>query len=93
MADEPEEIFARLRELDTKRTEGVWKLWGMQVASDYDGTSNIDTATMVAQTYQTVNGAPRTFDADLICSLVNNAPWLLELAEEAWAARKENGRA
>ena len=31
-------------------TQGAWKLWGMDVLADRDGTSNVNTAQMVAYT-------------------------------------------
>jgi hypothetical protein len=44
-------------------TPGHWKLWGMSVMADQDGTSNVATAVPVAQTAMVVDGRPRTFDA------------------------------
>lgn len=77
-----EEVLARLKDLSKKRTPGDWKLWGMSVFSDQDGSGDVDHAQIVASTYlRDENGAPRTFDADLICTLVYNMPWLLEAAE------------
>lgn len=63
-------ITARLddaEELARKATPGVWKLWGMSVMADQDGTSNVETCTDVAHTVMAdVNNKPRTFDAQHI---------------------------
>lgn len=69
-----------LDQLDAAReaaTAGRWKLWGMDVMADQDGTSNVDTATPVAHTsYRDENGKPRTFDAHLICDMHAALPLL-----------------
>ena len=45
-------------------TQGKWKLWGMTVMADQDGTGNVDTAVGVANTYgHDERGAPRTWNA------------------------------
>lgn len=60
-------LTARLDELEaTARaaSPGSWKLWGMTVMADQDGSGNVDHAVGVAQAlYRDVNGKPRTFDA------------------------------
>jgi hypothetical protein len=59
----------RLDEIEARiagATPGVWKLWGMAVMADQDGTGNVDTAVDVATTHMRVDGKPRTFDAQLI---------------------------
>lgn len=60
-------ITARLDEVEEqarKATPGVWKLWGMSVLADQDGTSNADTCTDVAHTVMIDDeGKPRTFNA------------------------------
>lgn len=61
------------QELLGKVTSGRWKLWGMSVLADQDGTSNVDHAVPVANTFMLVNGKPRTFDADLIAETRNEA--------------------
>lgn len=59
--------FDGLREAASQATPGRWKLWGMSVMADQDGTSNVDTAVHVASThYRDENGKPRTWDADWI---------------------------
>jgi hypothetical protein len=60
-------ITARLDEVEEqarKATPGVWKLWGMSVMADQDGTSNVTTCTDVAHTVMIDDaGKPRTFNA------------------------------
>lgn len=59
-----------LRERAANTTPGVWKLWGMTVMADEDGTSNVDTAVGVANTlYRDEHGKPRTWDADYIAAM------------------------
>lgn len=62
-------LLARIaedKEAARKATPGRWKLWAMSVLADQDGTSNVDTAVLVADTYGGVNGHPRTFNASHI---------------------------
>lgn len=63
-------INARLDDVEEqarKATPGVWKLWGMSVMADQDGTSNAETCTDVAHTVMLDDeGKPRTFDAQHI---------------------------
>ena len=69
-------------------TGGVWKLWGMDVLADQDGTSNVDTAVPVAHTsYRDENGKPRTWDADLICEMHAALPDLIADARKLRALR------
>jgi hypothetical protein len=96
------DIRDRLRQLTEAHaaaTPGVWKLWGMSVMADQDGTSNVDTAVTVAHTsYRDEHGKPRTFDASFICDAHRDVPWLvaaltavLDLADEheMWAATNQ----
>jgi len=54
---------------DTERaTQGRWKLWGMQVLADQDGTSNVDTAIPVCHTYSVEYERLCTFNAAHIAS-------------------------
>jgi hypothetical protein len=63
-------ITARLDEVEEqarKATPGVWKLWGMSVLADQDGTSNVNKCTDVAHTVMIDDaGKPRTFNAQHI---------------------------
>lgn len=63
-------ITARLDEVEEqaqRATPGVWKLWGMSVMADQDGTSNAETAIDVAHTVMIDDdGKPRTFNAQHI---------------------------
>lgn len=47
-------------------TQGSWKLWGMSVLADQDGTSNVETAVPVAR-LDAVNGQLRTFNGSFMC--------------------------
>lgn len=70
----------RLDSLDSMRdkaTPGVWKIWGMEVMADQKGTSNVDDAVPVAQTYcRNADGSPRTFDAQFIIEAHREVPVL-----------------
>jgi Family of unknown function (DUF6221) len=44
-------------------TQGNWKLWAMAVLADQDGTSNVDTAVLVANTFSMEHDKPLTFNA------------------------------
>ncbi|HEY9367020.1 hypothetical protein [Streptomyces sp.] len=57
----------RLNELVAKATPGRWKLWGMEVLADIDGTSNVDTALPVARTSH--EAGLRTFNATYIAAM------------------------
>ncbi len=46
-----------------KATQGVWKLWGMDVYADMIGDSNLETATLVADVQSSVPGQLRTWNA------------------------------
>lgn len=71
----------RLRAVAEAATPGVWKLWGMTVMADQDGTSNVDTAVGVAHTlYRDENDKPRTFDAEHIAAF--DPPTVLALLGE-----------
>lgn len=60
-----------------KTTPGRWKLWGMDVYADQDGTSNVDTAVRVADTYfRSADGRPRTNDATFIAAAREDVPVL-----------------
>lgn len=62
---------AEMRAKAEKATPGRWKLWGMAVMADQDGTSNVDTAVPVCATYSTdaESGRLRTYDADHIAGM------------------------
>lgn len=78
------EVLERLRFLDAHRTPGVWKIWGMTVMADQDGSNNVGNAVLVARTALANEfGSPRTFDADLIATVVRFLPQLLDAAEDA----------
>lgn len=73
---------AALRALHGKTTPGVWKLWGMTVMADQDGTSNFDTAASVAQTYfRDEHDKPRTWDAEFTARMHRELPDLLDEVE------------
>ena len=55
------------RRLLAQITPGVWKLWGMDVMTDRDGTSNVDTAGLIARTADPDRGL-RTFNASFIAA-------------------------
>jgi hypothetical protein len=76
----------RLERLLSERTAGVWKLCGMDVMADQDGTSNQATAKLVARTFDPDRPKMRTFDASLICDLVRLAPALIACARARPAA-------
>lgn len=69
-------------------TPGRWKLWGMTVMADQDGTSNVNTAVDVAATfYRDEHGKPRTWDATHIASwhpavALAVADWLASVARD-----------
>ena len=65
--DRYDEIEDRAR----KATQGKWKLWGMLVMADQDGTSNVNTTAEVAHTYSHPAMPPRTWNATHI---VHNDP-------------------
>lgn len=58
--------IARRRALAEAATQGRWKLWGMAVMADQDGTSNVDTALPVACTEDV--RALRTWNAEHIAA-------------------------
>lgn len=76
----------RLRDLLDKATPGAWKLWGMTVMADQDGTSDYETAVPVAQTwFRDEHDKPRTWDASLIAESHNLLPALLDALAAAEA--------
>jgi hypothetical protein len=73
-------------------TPGKWKLWGMQVRADIDGTSKLDTSLPVARTSH--EAGLRTFNATYIATMHPEvgkalADWL---RSEAFAVRGGEGR-
>lgn len=70
-----------LRRLLGEATPGTWKLWGMAVMADVDGTSDVQMAKRVASTFFQLDGHPRTNDASLIAALRNSASELLDELE------------
>lgn len=66
-AEELGQAAQRLDELALKATPGVWKLWGMEVRADLDGTSNLDTSWPVANTSH--EAGLRTFNASYIAAM------------------------
>ena len=72
--------LTELRKVAEAATPGVWKLWGMSVMADQDGTSNVDTAVSVAHTlYRDEHGKPRTWDAQHIATF--DPPTVLALLD------------
>jgi hypothetical protein len=61
-------MVEQVREVASRATPGPWKLWGMQVLADLDGTSNVDTAEMVAHTTGRPSDALRTWNASHIAA-------------------------
>lgn len=83
---------AELLRLLPQITPGVWKVWGMTVMADQDGTGNVDTAVEVARTaMRDEHGKPRTFDADFIAEAQRTIPSLLAslVAAEALAEQRD----
>lgn len=72
---------AELRRLLAKRTPGRWRLWGMDIMAGPEDSANYDDAVLVAVTYSPERAKLRTFNADLMASLVNAAPELLDVYE------------
>lgn len=68
--------------LDKEASPAPWKLWGMQVMSDPKGASNVADCIPVADTYYTVDGRPRTWNADLIATYRTAAPILARACNE-----------
>ena len=69
-AEKLREAAAEMRRIAENATPGRWKLWGMQVMADQDGTSNVKTAAPVANTFhRDEDGKPRTWDADQIAGM------------------------
>ena len=66
-----------------KATPGKWKLWGMQVRADQDGSSEVTRCPLVAYTEDEREW--RTWNAESIALTHNLAPALLELWEAAKA--------
>lgn len=64
------EASALMRHNASIATPGTWKLWGMLVMADQDGTSNVDTAVEVAHTlHRDEDNKPRTWDAKHIAGM------------------------
>lgn len=85
------ETIAELRRLLSAATPGKWKLWGGEVRADADGTSNLDTSTLVCVPTTTTNehGALRVPNAYLIAAMQQALPDLLDVAEAALAGSLE----
>lgn len=66
-ADLLREAAALMRKRAEAATPGRWKLWGMEVRADVDGTSNLDTSLPVATSYH--EAGLRTFNADYIAGV------------------------
>lgn len=87
-SDEGDDVSDRLSEIEARlagATPGVWKLWGMDVLADQDGTSDVDTAVPVATTRMLIDGKPRTFDAELIAHAPTDLTALVKFAREVEA--------
>lgn len=70
--------LAKIQARADKATPGVWKIWGMQVMSDQKGTSNVDDAVLVSQTFlRNEEASPRTFDAQFIAQAHQDVPALV----------------
>ena len=83
--------LTELRQTAAKATPGVWKLWGMTVMADQDGTSNVDSAVEVAHTvYRDERGKPRTWDAMHIAAF--DPPTALALLDRMEAAEARVAR-
>lgn len=86
-AADPDDL-AKIRDALAKATPGPWKLWGMTVMTDRSGTGTVDYAETIANTIDPDRGL-RTFNADLICLLRNNAEGLLDRLERAERERDQ----
>jgi hypothetical protein len=75
------ELFALVRRIEwlfSNATPGEWKLWGMSVMADQDGSSEVARAKKVANTFfSDERGSPRTHDASLIAETHNALPAML----------------
>jgi hypothetical protein len=84
--DELDAMARAARERAGKATPGKWKLWGMDVYADQDGSSNVDTAKLVASTYfLDGESRPRTFDATFIAAAREDVSALAAALLEATA--------
>lgn len=77
-----------MRQTAEKATPGVWKLWGMEVRADVDGTSAMHTSLPVASTRH--ESGLFTFNAQHIAALgppvaLAIAAWLDTAAADWWA--------
>ncbi len=78
------ETIAELRRLHAEATPGLWKLWGGDVVSDPDGSSDVEKGVFVCRPeMKMVNGHGRVFNAHLICEMQRALPSLLDAAEVA----------
>jgi hypothetical protein len=82
------ERLAEIRAKTEAATPGPWKLWAMEVMADLDGTSNVDTAVGVAQTFGGTHPG-RTNDAEFIAMARTAIPELLQALEMARAEERE----
>ncbi len=72
------ELVQQLEALLSNATPGKWKLWGMSVMADQDGSSDVARAVKVANTFfSDERGCPRTNDASLIAETHNALPMVL----------------
>lgn len=79
-----------MRAVAEKATPGSWKLWGMTVMADQDGTSDVDHAVPVADTfYRDEHGKPRTWDATFIATF--DPPRVLALLDRLAASETRGG--
>jgi len=62
-------------------TPGPWKVWAMSVLADPVGNSNLDDGIRIANTFFTIDGHPRTNDADFIAAARTDVPALLAEVE------------
>ena len=85
--------LAQIQARVDKTTPGVWKIWGMQVMADQKGTSVVDDAVPVAQTYlSNDSGKPRTFDAQFIAQAHQDVPALVAAVRAVDEVTREHRR-
>ena len=71
-----------------KHAPEPWKTFGMLVYSDPTDSSDVSKSVLVAATYCTVDGEPRTFDADRISACVTACAGIPDPKQAIEAARK-----
>jgi hypothetical protein len=80
------DALAQIRERADRATPAPWKIWGMSVAADPVGNSNVDDCIDVAHTVMLdEHGKPRTFDAQFIAHARTDVPALVGALEAVLA--------